>query len=182
VEDKGKDLKGAVLLEDPTAMPRAYGAYGVKCARDTEDALEKLATLDLHSYILLDQNCSVRPAKQGIKPPTVHIKSYEQANVVLHVAFASSGHVVLADSFYPGWTVQVNGASAEILKANVLGRGVSVPAGEHIIEFAYKPWSVRIGLIIAGCSLFVILLLAFRALPYKPLNITRYFFKLKSSR
>jgi hypothetical protein len=179
IENRDVKLKGTILLKDPAAMPRAYGAYGVKCAIDTEDALGKLATLDLHRYVLLEQNCTGRSPQRGAVLPTVYIASYEQTRIVLHVVFTAPGHVVLADSFYPGWSVELNESPAEILKVNVLARGVAVPAGEHIIEFVYKPKSIRTGFVIAGCSFFVILLLAFQAYIYKSLNIIRAIVKIK---
>jgi hypothetical protein len=68
--------------------------------------------------------------------------------------------LVLADSFYPGWRVYVNGQEREILKANVFFRGVDLPAGTHIVEFLYRPRSFALGLTVSLATLGAVLLVS----------------------
>jgi uncharacterized membrane protein YfhO len=56
------------------------------------------------------------------------------------------GVVVLVDTYDPGWRVTVDGQRAPLLRANVAFRGVAVPAGRHVIEQVYRPWTVLAGL------------------------------------
>ena len=48
--------------------------------------------------------------------------------------------VTLARPWAPGWKAAVDGATAEIVRANLAGLGVVVPAGMHDVEFTYHPW------------------------------------------
>jgi uncharacterized membrane protein YfhO len=66
---------------------------------------------------------------------------------------------LLTDAYYPGWTASIDGASAPILRADIMFRALSLPPGRHAIEFRYAPASVRIGLWISGLT-WVALLLA----------------------
>lgn len=60
------------------------------------------------------------------------------------------GALVLADAWYPGWQVTIDGRPAPLLRANYLFRAVLLPAGQHRVQFEYRPASLRTG---AGVSL-----------------------------
>ena len=66
-----------------------------------------------------------------------------------------TGMVILADSYYPGWQATVDGRSAPIWEAYGAIRGVVVPAGDHQVEFRFRPGSVYL-----GAGLFLLGLLA----------------------
>jgi uncharacterized membrane protein YfhO len=53
--------------------------------------------------------------------------------------------VIFADPYLPGWQVALDGERAPIYVAQGLLRAVAVPAGEHSIEFSYRPASVYWG-------------------------------------
>jgi hypothetical protein len=55
------------------------------------------------------------------------------------------GFVVVADTYYPGWQASVDGQPTSIYPGDLLFRAVYVPAGDHVIEFEYRPWSLRYG-------------------------------------
>ena len=39
----------------------------------------------------------------------------------------------------PGWQAWVDGQETPIVTANIVWRGVAVPAGEHTVEFRFNP-------------------------------------------
>ena len=55
------------------------------------------------------------------------------------------GFLVVSDQEYPGWSATVNGVAAPVLRANYVFRAVRVPAGGALVEFHYRPRSVRDG-------------------------------------
>lgn len=63
--------------------------------------------------------------------------------------------LVLADSYYPGWKVEVDGQPAPLYRADYVYRAVAVPPGTHTVRFEYKPWTFRIG---AGVTLLTLVL------------------------
>jgi len=65
----------------------------------------------------------------------------------LHVKMPKPGVLVVADTDYPGWEATIDGKEVPILRANVAFRAVEVPAGEHVVEFRFRPASARHGLI-----------------------------------
>lgn len=55
-----------------------------------------------------------------------------------------SSFLVLADNYYPGWKVYVNGIEKNILRVNYNLRGVIVPRGQNKVKFSYDPLSFKI--------------------------------------
>jgi hypothetical protein len=63
------------------------------------------------------------------------VVSYEPNRIVVNVESDGDGFLVLTDSFYPTWRVEVDGVSSEILRANYNFRGVVVSAGSKEVIF-----------------------------------------------
>ena len=73
----------------------------------------------------------------------------EPERVAVEVRSNGDGYLVLTDTHYPGWEAFVDGDPASIERANYLFRAVRVPAGESLVEFVYRPASLRNGLRLA---------------------------------
>ena len=53
---------------------------------------------------------------------------------------------MVADLYYPGWRVYVDGEESKIEQADYCLRAVALEPGEHHVEMVYAPWSFRMGL------------------------------------
>jgi hypothetical protein len=73
--------------------------------------------------------------------------------LALEVDVAEPGLLVVNDAFAPGWVARVDGTETSILAANVLARGVVVPAGRHAVTMSYEPREVRVGLAVSLLAL-----------------------------
>jgi hypothetical protein len=87
-------------------------------------------------------------AQVAYRPNHVTVKTVQQGN----------GFLVLMDSYFPGWTVKVDGQERPILRANYYYRAVQLDSGSHTLEFDYFPEGLKTGLMISGMS---VLLIAF---------------------
>ncbi len=74
--------------------------------------------------------------------PHVAIVRYTNNSVELEVDAPKPAIAVLHDLFYPGWVAFVDGRAEPVLRANILFRGVEVPAGHHLVSFCYRPFSL----------------------------------------
>jgi Bacterial membrane protein YfhO len=76
--------------------------------------------------------------------------------VVVDVTLRSPGLLVLADVYYPGWSVAIDGEPQEILRVNRAMRGALVPSGKHRVVFRYRPASVAWGACLSGAGLLLL--------------------------
>ncbi len=65
----------------------------------------------------------------------------------------TEGWLVLADTWYPGWQVRLDGDQGELLRANYLFQAVHVPAGQHTVDLIYQPFSFWLGSVCSLASL-----------------------------
>ena len=93
---------------------------------------------------------------------TVKVTYPDPQQAVLEARLDSTGLVILADVYYPGWELTIDGKPAPIYRVNGLMRGAVVPSGPHRLVYTYAPQSFRVGRIvsIAGVAAFLILGLA----------------------
>ncbi|AGA29221.1 glycosyltransferase family protein [Singulisphaera acidiphila] len=125
------------------------------------------------AWVDSDKSDELRPyLSQGASSAgeTVTITKYGEQRVELDVALDRPGLVVLADVFYPGWRLTIDGKPAPIYRANRLMRGAAVSSGRHHLVYSYEPDSFRMGsrLSLAGLAIVATLSLVFRRRPYSP--------------
>ncbi len=69
--------------------------------------------------------------------------------------------VVLNSASYPGWKGYVDGAPVPMYRANGIARAVFVLEGSHLVEFDFRPDSVKLGCTLSIAALIVEALLLF---------------------
>lgn len=74
----------------------------------------------------------------------------------------TGGHLVLLDSFDPGWSATVDGEPAPVVRAWGVYRAVRLAPGVHTVEFHYVSQPFRIGLVVSLATGLVLVVLAFR--------------------
>ena len=109
--------------------------------------------------------CAVIEADVGIerfdKNEYVEIDLIEESpgRVKLAVESEHGGWLVMRDSWYPGWQASVDNVLVDIYQADYLFRSIPIPAGEHLVEFKYRPISFTIGIIFSMIGVAAIIFL-----------------------
>jgi len=145
-------------------LPRAAVYYHAELTRDESEVLQRLAdpALDVFQTVVLDgatlsrrEAERVREMDQSAPRPVekAAITRYESQSVEIEATLDRSGVLMLNDSNYPGWQVQVDGRRGEIISADYLFRGVLLSAGKHIVRFVYRPSSFYAGAAISLAAL-----------------------------
>ncbi|MFQ5849496.1 MAG: YfhO family protein [Candidatus Binatia bacterium] len=140
-------------------VPRAYIAPVAIYKQGARSTIERLAGPGFNPLreVIVDRPIQLL-SKNGFTSETT-ILAYRSRRVSLHASLNASGILVLADSFYPGWRVYVDGKEKEVLRANYFFRGVLLAPGEHQVVFTYEPISLRYGLIVTLFTLLALLIL-----------------------
>jgi hypothetical protein len=122
-----------------------------------------------------DMMAELRPFLSG-RPPrpseTVKVEYPSPQIAVLEVSLESAGLVVLADVYYPGWELTINGKPAPIHRVNRLMRGAAVSAGHYRLVYTFAPRSFLVGRVVSILGLAVLVMLGLVCL-LNPVNPAR---------
>lgn len=64
------------------------------------------------------------------------------------------GYLVMATTWYPGWTATIDGEAATIYRANLAFQAVEFPAGDVTVTLEYRPTGLEVGFILTLASIF----------------------------
>lgn len=133
------------IYESKQALPRALlveRAIHVRF-KDLVKGGRWPADFDPKTAVLLSPVSIERPTEisHAASLGSVNIKSYRNDKVVLDATLNRDGYLVLHDLWHPWWRATIDGAPAEILKANVLFRALRLTKGVHRVTFQFAPFS-----------------------------------------
>ena len=124
----------------PGADRRAYLAQNTIIVPDDqsgyERALQELRSGDLD--VIHGDSLQPRQLADG-DSGGVQVVEYGATQIALRVSSPTPAWLILADSYYPGWTSTVNGRPTPIARANIVFRALPVPAGDSEVIFRFQP-------------------------------------------
>jgi hypothetical protein len=141
---------------DGTSLARLVHQVDV-LPTDRDRVAQLQAGYPLLQRAIVEHPVHVAPAAPGRSAERVDVTDVGQSSVDVRVTAAGQSLLVLADPWYPGWRVTVDGNPAELLRVDHAFRGVVVPNGEHVVRFSYVDRRLRLG---AGLAALTILGLA----------------------
>jgi hypothetical protein len=83
---------------------------------------------------------------------SARVTAQSATRVEVEAELPARGTVVLADTYFPGWTATVDGVRAEVVQVEGALRGVMADAGKHQIIFRYRPSTVYYGALLAAAG------------------------------
>ena len=147
-----------VVYANPGALPRAYLVPEARVTGPdgTLDAM-LAGGWNPASLAILEEEPAV-PLREGGGPAgTVQMLTREPDRFLMRAAAARPAILVLAENHYPDWRVRVDGQDAPLLRVNHSLLGVALPAGEHAVEFAFRPAALYRGIWISLAALAALL-------------------------
>jgi hypothetical protein len=152
---------------EPLASTRSMPIYGYR-VRDPAPAAYLASRLMLASSDVEAFNRMISPGFRpgadvtvGELPPgwndgeelraagDVSVGVWCEEQIRLRVRTGEKAFLVVNDSHFPGWEARVDEIPSRIFRANVLVRGVVVPAGDHVVDLSYRPRPFRVGVIVS---------------------------------
>jgi hypothetical protein len=130
------------VWQDQEALPRARVVPCAEAVADGEAAFAAITARDPRRVVLVEGDGDAAGTVAGgtvacAAGGSARIASYTDEHV--EVQASGPGTLVLADSWYPGWTATLDAQPVPIARADVLFRAVSLPEGDHVVAFDYAP-------------------------------------------
>lgn len=105
----------------------------------------------------------------GVKKGKIELYSANKLKYIINTD--CDAILITPEIWYPGWKVYVNGKEGDILKVNLIFRGVLVPKGNNEVYFVYNPISFKVGVLVSFLSLiFFLTLITLERFYSKPLT------------
>lgn len=149
------------VYENPAALPRAFLVSNCRVIPDRRELLDLMHRTDFNpADALVLEAAPARSECATGRPPGrgdvgAVLKSPGEMTFRVHAPDAT--YLLLSDTYYPGWHVQVDGRESELLRADYTLRAVFVPAGDHLVRFHYDPLSFKAGALLS-CATFALVL------------------------
>jgi hypothetical protein len=132
--------KDAYVYENPRALPRVMLLTDWRLA-NFEDLLQNgWPDVDPRRTVLL-KKAPVGFPGGAVVGGSARLLRYANTEVVVEVEAPAGGILLLNDVWQPWWRADIDGAEAEILKADVIFRAVVCPRGRHVVRFSFHPFA-----------------------------------------
>lgn len=130
-------------------------------AENREEVLRDIKTMDYSNFVYLeDQKRLKLNYKDNMLCSLSDIK-YTPNKIVYRYQSNSDGILTFPEAFHEGWSVSVNGKKTDLLKTNLVFRGVGIQEGKGEIVFTYHISIFFKILVIVGLLAFISLVILF---------------------
>ncbi len=166
-------LNTKYIIYNPAAPPfvnsnadgNCWFVKEVKYANNADEEMQSLGKLDLKTQAVVNQKYKdyITPIQYD-STAVIKLQSCISNKLVYTSKSNTPQLAVFSEIYYPkGWDVFIDGKKSAYFSANYILRAMTVPAGEHTIEFRFEPASYAIGekVSIASSVLLLILILGF---------------------
>lgn len=145
------------LLENPSALPRAFVVHHVTAVSDSKDALDWLdQNVDrLGTAAVVETTLDTSSLDQYRSSPAT-IRRLTANTVEIDTELYARGLLVLTDTYDAGWRVTVDGREATVYRTDGAFRGVALDPGQHRVVFRYRPAGFYRGVALATLGLVVL--------------------------
>lgn len=145
-----------------TALGNAWFVNNIKFVQGSKAEMEALNTFDPKKEAIISEGLKDQFNNQTIGQPInaeIKLTSYHPDTLKYEYTAANQVFAVFSEIFYDkGWKAYVDGEEVPIIRTNYLLRGLSLPGGNHKVEFIFAPDSMKISNTISLIASIVLLL------------------------
>jgi hypothetical protein len=128
-----------VLFENSSALPKAWFVRETKTLGSEKEIMMQMKDTSfspLNTALLLNHYKINKFSGVGSVKPTAILPN----KISFDCSTDSDQFMVVSEMFYPkGWIATIDKRETEIVKTNIMLRGIFVPAGKHKVEFVFQP-------------------------------------------
>jgi hypothetical protein len=153
------DLERTRVYENLRAMPRAWIVSDVRSLRPDmilwvlrNSILPGGEKFDPARVALVEDPAFELASTGNVPMADITVIPGAETDIAVHVETRAPAFLVLSDIHYPGWQATVDGEPTPIVRVDYVLRGLRLDAGSHIVQFEYRPSSLRWGGSISALS------------------------------
>lgn len=155
------------VVTNPRALGNAWFVGTLAYVDGADAEMDALLKLDTSAEAVADGKFrntlgTAKPVNPG---DTIRLTSYKPNELRYRSSSKTGGVAVFSEIYFPwGWTATIDGKETPIGRANYVLRALSVPAGEHDIEFRFHPRSIQTTESVAGAAIAIVYIALIAAL------------------
>lgn len=137
------------IYEYLNAFPRAFLASSYEVVTEPQQIIDRLFApgFDRRNSLILEKQPELKPSAGA---GDVQIVRYSPNAITMKTTSDANKLLFLSDVYDAGWEASVDGTKTEVYRADYDFRAIAVPAGSHTVEYRYRPYRFRVGLVLAG--------------------------------
>jgi hypothetical protein len=132
----------------------------VKLVKDHVEELQSIGNTDLRDTAIVQSAFSQAvTAPQWDSASSIQLTKFDNDTMVYSAKCTQPQFAVFSEIYYPyGWNAYIDGRKVDYVRTNYILRGLSIPAGDHTIQFIFEPSAYKNGVKIMYAASFLILL------------------------
>ena len=157
------DNQGPIAQRNPYANGPAWLIENVIFADNADQEIRYLDSLDTKRTAIIHKDFKDQIPTAAIvrdSTATVEMTSQEPEHIVYETSSKTPQLALFSEVYYPqGWNAYIDGQPVDYFRANYVLRAMTIPAGNHKIEYKFEPTVIQIGSTISLVSSILVLLL-----------------------
>ncbi|WP_312697250.1 YfhO family protein [Sphingobacterium mizutaii] len=125
----------------------------IKFVNSNQAEMDALGTFDPKKEAIVNEGLKGQLGDKSIGQPNnaeIKLTSYHPDTLKYEYSAGNNVFAVFSEIYYDkGWKAYVDGEEVPIIRTDYLLRGLSLPGGNHKVEFVFAPDSMRISNIIS---------------------------------
>jgi hypothetical protein len=133
---------------NPGAFGPCWLVKSIHYVKDGNEEMKALDSINLRDTVVMQQQYQPKVKFAPVEDSTAKIHLIENLNDKITYKFSSKTNqfAVFSEIYYDkGWNAYIDGNKADYFRVDYVLRGMSVPAGDHSIEWRFEPRSYELG-------------------------------------
>ncbi|MBN8852196.1 MAG: hypothetical protein BGO55_00430 [Sphingobacteriales bacterium 50-39] len=133
---------------NPGANGPCWLVKSIHYVKDGNEEMKALDSINLKDTVVIQQVFKPQVKSEPVEDSTAKISLIDNRNDTIDYKFSARTNqfAVFSEIYYDkGWDAYIDGKKADYVRVDYILRGMSIPAGDHTIEFRFEPHSYWLG-------------------------------------
>lgn len=151
------------VIPNPEAYGNCWLVKNIKYVANDVEEIQTIGSTNLRDTAIVQQAFAGKVVlPQWDSASSISLTKFDNDNMEYTADCRTPQFAVFSEVYYPdGWNAYLDGKKVDYVKTNYVLRGMSIPAGKHIVKFVFEPAIYKKGITISYIgSWFVLLFIA----------------------